>query len=255
MIQDILEQSASQIYPIGMRLPRDNRVFRYMQVAQALEGLARLVINSNYCPGCPGHLNEDGFEGAAGVNAYAAPIGQTYLDIKDTVARVANWYQGGMVIVYGATIFHQHYIVKSDVGNGSYVRLYLDRPIAVENITAAMGVTAYRSPYSAVKKAGSTQTGFETFVGVPLIPVSIDNFAWLWTKGPGIVTPTGVTVYTGAAANYRDVYANPNDGTIQNAPDRSPALGYQRIGTLLSVTGGTSSDYGDLWINLDLDPD
>jgi len=253
VLQDILEQSLSQIYPIGMRLPKDMRVFRYIQAIQGLEGLARLVINSNYCPGCTGHLNEDGFEGAGGVNAYAAPIGQTYLDIKDTVARVANFYQGGMVIVYGTTIFHQHYIVKSDAGDGAKVRLYLDRPIAVEDITAAMGVTAYRSQYSAVKKPGSTQTGFETFVGVNLIPVTINYFAWLQTKGPCIVTPTGVT-WPGSAVNLRDVYANPNDGTLQPPTLSDPSNGFQRIGTLLSATGGTSSDYGDLWINLDLDP-
>jgi len=254
MLQDILEQSASQIYPIGMPLVKDMRKFRYSQAAQALDGLARLVINSNYAPGVTGHECEDGFELTSGETNFGASIGQTYLDIKDTAARPANFYQGGMVIIYGTTIFHQHYIVKSDAGTGAKVRLYLDKPVAVEAITPTMGVTAYKSPYSAVKKTASTQNGFETYVGVNLIPVTINYFFFLQTKGPCIVTPTGTPQWPGAAANMRDVYANPNDGTIQNAPTRDPSSGYQRIGTLICATGGTSSDYGDLWINLDLDP-
>lgn len=253
MIQDILAESVTQHYPIGLRLPKDIRVFRYIQAAEALAGLARLVINSNYAPGVTGHLNEDGFEGAGGVNAYAAPIGQKYLDIKDTALRAAEFYQGGMAVIFGVLIFHQHYIVRSEAGNGTYVRLWLGQPIAVEDITAAMGCTAYRNPYTAVKKPGSTQTGFETFLGVPLIPVTLNYFAWIQTKGPAWVTPTGVT-WPGSAANLRDVYANAVDGTLQPATISDPSAGFQRIGTLIGVTGGTASDYGDAMINLDLDP-
>jgi len=233
---------------MGLAITRDLRKFRYSQAAEALDALARLVVNSNYCPGATGHVNEDGFEGSIG---FAAPVGQRYLDIADTAGRAANFYQGGMVVVYGTTIFHQHYIMKSDAGTGSKVRLYLDKPVAVEDITVAMGCTAYRSQYSAVKKTGSTGVGFETFVGLNLIPVTSGYFFWLWTNGPGIVTPTGVT-WPGSAANLRDVYANPADGTLQPATLSDPSNGFQRIGTLISAT---VNGYGDLWINLQLDPD
>ncbi len=255
MLQDILVQSAVQRYLLGMKYNLNLWRFRYSKATVALAGLKRLVINSNYCPGVTGHENEDGFEGAGGVNAYAASIGQRYLDIKDTALRVKNFYQGGMVTIAGTTIFHEHYIVKSDVGTGTYVRLYLDVPIAVEDITAAMGVSASRSAYSAVQPAASVQVGFETFVGVNLIPVTINYFFWLLTKGPVSITPTGTPQWPGAAANMRDVYANPSDGTIQNAPTRDPSLGYQRIGTIIQATGGTGSDYGSNKINLDLDPE
>ncbi len=253
MNQDILAQSVTQIYPIGMKIVKDNRIFRYAKATQALEGLARLVINSNYAPGVTGHECEDGFELPAGNTNLGAVIGQTYLDILDTELRAADFYQGGMVIIYGTTIFHQHYIVKSDAGDGSKVRLYLDKPVAVEDITVAMGVTAYRSPYSAVKKAGSTQTSFEPFIGLPLIPVTINNYSWLLTAGHCIVTPTGGT-WPGSAANLRAVYANPADGTLQPATISDPSAGFQYVGDLVLVTGGTGSDYGDLLINLRLDP-
>ena len=248
MQQDILAQSVSQVYPIGLRLAKDDRVFRYCQVGQALGGLARLAINANFAPGCTAHVNEDGFEGAIG---FVALIGATYLDIADTAARAANFYQGGKLIVYGTTIFHQHHIVKSDAGDGAKVRVYLSEPLAVENITIAMGCTAYRSPYSDVKQAGSTNTGFETFVGLPLIPVTINWFAWLQTKGLCAVTPTGGT-WPGGAVNLRSVYANPADGTLQPATISDPSAGFQKVGDLMTATVNA---YGDLLIKLDLDPD
>jgi len=250
--QSVHEVSTIQNFIVGSERSDRGRKFRYSFTVAALTGLDRLVINTNYAPGVTGHLNEDGFEGAGGVNAYAAPIGQNYIDIKDTALRAKNWYQGGMVIVYGTLIFHQHYIVASDAGNGTYVRLYLDHPITTEAITAGMGVTAYRSRYSAVGLAGSVQTGFESFVGLPLIPAPISNYFWLQTGGPACVTPTGVT-WPGSAVNLRDIYANPADGTIQPPTLSDPSLGYQRIGTLIEVTGGTAGDYGDLWIDLQLD--
>lgn len=139
MLQDILVQSTIQRYNIGLKYQLNLWRFRYSKATVALAGLKRLVINANFCPGVTGKENQDGFEGAGGVNAYAAPVGQRYLDIKDTALRAKNFYQGGLVTVAGVTIFHEHFIVRSDAGNGTYVRLYLDVPIAVEDVTAADG--------------------------------------------------------------------------------------------------------------------
>lgn len=247
--QGIYEQSTTQRYTIGSPKVVDNRRFRYSQAAADLAALARLVINQNYAPGVTGHEDEDGFEG---VLHAAAPIGSTYLDLADAALRAANYYRGGYVVVYGTAIFHQHYIVRSEAGNGTYVRIWLSEPITTEAITVAMGVTAYLSPYRAIGPAASVQAGFETFVGVNLISITSGNFFWLQTAGPCIVTPTG-GVWPGSAANLRDVYANPADGTIQPATLSDPSAGYQRIGTLLGATGGDASDYGDLWIKLELD--
>lgn len=250
MYQDIQDISATQRYIIGQKYDLDNRRFRYSQAAVALAGLARLVINKNICPGATGYENDFGFEGAIG---YAASIGDEYVDIADTASRAKNYYQGGMLIIYGTTIFHQHYIVKSDAGNGSYVRCYLDKPLAVEDVTVAMGCTAYRNEYSALSPvAGSgVAAGFAKFVGVNLVPVTINYFCWLQTKGPCIVTPTGGT-WPGSTVNLRDVYVNNADGTIQPATLSDPSAGYQRVGTLISATINT---YGDLLIDLDVDPE
>lgn len=249
MLQEILEQSVTQRYPIGMRFQRGSQLYRYSQAAEGLAALARLLINSNFAPGVTGHANEDGFEGDLYANA---PIGQRYVDIADTAGRAANFYEGGHLVIYSTTIFHQHYIVRSEAGDGNKVRCWLSEPIAIEDAEVGDGVTAYRSPYSAVAHATKAQVGFESFVGLNLIPVTNAYYFWLLTAGPVCVTPTGVT-WPGSAAHLRDIYANEADGTIQPPTVSDPSSGYQRIGYLLSATGGTGSDYGDLWIMLQLD--
>ena len=243
--QSVYEQSAAQKFLIGAKRKVDDRTFRYSQALAALAALARLVVNSNFEPGCTGHENEDGYEGAGVV----AAVGDSVVDIPDTALRAKDDYQGGKLVIYGTSIFHQHHIVGSEPGNGTRVRLYLLEAISTEAVTAAMGVTAYRSPYSAVAPTGSVNAGFEPFVGLNLIPVDSGKFFWLKTAGPSIITPTGGT-WPGSAANLRQVYPNAADGTIQPATLSDPSAGYQPIGYLLSAT---VNGYGDLWVQLQLD--
>lgn len=247
MKQGLHEIGTVKKYPIGMQYKTDNQLYRYGFAAAALAGIDRLVINSNFAPGVTGHENEDGFEG----DLYAdAPIGQMYVDIADTAGRAENWYQGGHLIIFSTTIWHQHFIVKSEAGDGDKVRCWLSKPIAVEDAEVGDGVTAYRSPYSACMPASGAQANFESFVGLPLRPVTISNFFWLLTAGPVYVC--GGAVLPGSAAYYRDCYADPNDGTIR--PDLIAAgKAFQRVGHLLSVTGGTAGTYGDSLMMLQLD--
>lgn len=248
MLQELFVQSGTPNYPVGFPYKRGDKRYRYSLAAGNLGGLLRLVINSNYAPGVTGHEDEDGYEG----DLYAdAPIGQKYVLIADTVARAVNWYEGGHLIIFSTTIFHQHYIVRSEVGTGAYVKCWLSEPIAVEDAEVGDGVTAYRSPYSAVKAAGSVQVGFEPFIGVPLIPVTSGYYFWLLTAGLTWITAHGVS-WPGAAAEQRDVYAH-QDGTIDPASVKDPTNGYQRVGFLSTATGGTASDYGDALIMLQLD--
>ena len=264
--QLVTQVSATQKFEIGARKRESGRIFRYSYAVAdlTLAAQARLVANSNYAPEVTGHVNEDGFMGNitfAGVARTAVvPAGSTYLDIADTALRAADWYQGGYVIIFDdvTPFFHQYGIIASNAGTGTYVRIYLDHPVAaaipVNNAGGnPVGITAYRSPYSAVAPAGSVQTGFEPLIGMTLCgEVPSGYYFWLLTAGPIWITPTGVT-WPGSAANLRDIYANPADGTIQPPTISNPSDGFQRIGYLLPATGGTSSDYGDAWIMLQLD--
>lgn len=247
--QSIYEDSTTQKFELGSRRQEYLRTFRYSKAGAALAGLGRLLCNANYAPGVTGHADEDGFEGV--LNA-AASIGDLYVDLADTTVRAANYYQGAMLIIFGTTVFHQYYIVKSDAGTGVYVRCYLDKAVYEEDITVAMGVTAYVSQYSACQQVGSVQAGFTSAVGLNLVPVASGSYFWMLTRGPCWVTPTGVT-WPGSAANLRAVYMNNADGTLQPGTVSDPSSGFQYIGYLLGATGGTASDYGDALIWLELE--
>ena len=60
--QSIYEQSSLPNFAIGAKRKVDDRTFRYSEALAALAALARLVVNSNFEPGCTGHENEDGYE-------------------------------------------------------------------------------------------------------------------------------------------------------------------------------------------------
>ena len=242
---EVYEESVKKYCPIGTPgLTADGRLWIRSKAAGALSGLKRAVINSNYAPGCTGHEDEDGFEG---VLYAAAVVGQQYVDVADTTARAAGYYEGGTFIAYGATCFEEKTIVGNAKGNGStHVRIYLDSPLKYA-ISTSIGITAYPSPYGAVKAAMSTLQEYEPFVGVPAIPVTSGYHFWLQVGGKVCITAHGGT-WPGQAAHYRDVFFW-MDGTIDPASVADPTSGYQRAGFLLA---STVNAYGDLWINLQL---
>ncbi len=244
--QSIYAQSATQNYNINTLREQDGRKFRYSFAGTAIPMLGRLVACDNTPPGNPTTPNRDGYEG---VLAVLAPIGQAFVDIADVVVRPVNYYQGGIFIAYGVTIFHQHKIVASALGTGAFVRLYLDEPITTEAITVIMGVDAYPSQYNNVCIPGgrAVAAGFESFVGMNLIPITINNYFWLQTEGLALPTPT---VFPGQVGNRRDLFAN-TDGTICDSG--VAVFGYQRVGHLVTATYGAPAAYGDNLIYLELD--
>lgn len=242
---DIWTPTSTQQYPLGTGLQYGDRFFRYAKAGAACDSLGRLLVNSNYCPGATGHANEDGFEGALYA---AATAGDTYVDIADTTARAKNYYEGAMLIVFTSGTFQMLRVKSSDVGNGStHVRCYLSDVVQAD-ISTSVGVTAYLSPFSAVKAAMSTNQEYEPFVGLALADVASGYYFWLMRRGPCWITAHGGT-WPGSAAHYRDVFAW-MDGTVDPSSVADPTSGYQRVGYLLSAT---VSGYGDAWVQLQLE--
>lgn len=240
-----LEQHSVAQHRLGTQLILpDARVFRYCKAAAALGGLMRAAINSNYAPGCTGHANEDGFEGAPSAAVAAGGVSVTF---ADTTARAKDYYQDGYLVTYPSGHYQMQRIRSSDVGAGTTVTVYLEEELTTA-ITTSTGLTAYLSPYSAVKAGMSTNQYYEAFVCVPPRPVTSGYYFWGQVRGPCGITPHGGT-WPGSAANYRDVFFW-IDGTIDPSSVADPTSGYQRAGYLLS---STVSSYGDLFVYLQLD--
>lgn len=241
---DVYSIDQNQMYPLGSKLEIGDWLFRYAKSGAALGNTARAVINSNYAPGCTGHEDEDGFEGVLYANAAADA---TYIDIADTTARAAGYYEGAYLVYFATGHYVTQRIKYSDVGTTAYVRCYLDEPLKYA-VTTSVGITVYLSPFSAVKAARSTNEQYEAFVGLNMVTVTSTYCFWLLRRGPCWITAHGGT-WPGQAAHYRDVFFH-MDGTVDPSSVCDPTSGYQRAGYLLN---STVNSYGDAFIFLQLE--
>ena len=135
---DIYAQDTEQHYPLGTKLEfADGRVFRYGKIGATSTNvpIARMCVNANACPGATGEEDVDGYEG----NLYAAvAVGDTYCDLFQNQADAEHFYEDGMLAVYPSGHYAEYRIAGSELGNGTYVRIYID---ALNGFRTAMRVT------------------------------------------------------------------------------------------------------------------
>lgn len=244
---ELYEQSSQQLYPLNTLLwYSDGRMFRYGKIGATSTAapIARLVCNANLCPGATGDPDVDGFEGDPYVAAAAAA---EYVDLEIATAYAAHFFEDGMLAVYPSGHYVEYRIHDSDLGNGTYCRVYLDTPLKTA-LGATTGVTAYKSLFSQLKTMDAEAVNYTTPMGVCLASGFTANYyVWIQRRGRCIITPTA---YFGDSANERGVYYNPADGTIGTAASYDPSTGYICIGYL---TQRTESGYGDLEVFLTLE--
>lgn len=245
---DVYSESATQLYPLGTRLEyADGRLFRYGKwgATSTLVPMARMVVNANLAPGATGDPDVDGFEGDLHT---AAVAGDEDVDLEIATAYAKNFFEDGMLAVFtdsSPAHYVEYRIAGSDLGDGTYCRVYLERPLK-KAITATEGVTAYKSLYSQLKDAVAEGQTFVSAMGVCLSsPFTSGYFGWVQRKGRCIITPTA---YFGDTANER-MAALHTDGTIilysHTAGEAKHIVGY--------LTQRTESLYGDLevWLQLE----
>ncbi len=251
--QTVYEGSTTQKFEVGTKRVEYGRTFRYAHnvIAIETEGVVqRLLANANYVPDAINHLDEDGFYGKPYVLVEEE---DTYVDLDTAVTFAANFFQGGYYIAHIGTLMIMHYIVASDLGDGTYCRIYLDSP-STQQVAITVDVEVYPSPYSNVIDSPSliAMDSWVSFIGMMQCDaLAADSYFWLQTQGPCWITPTTwiAAGCPGRAAFQRDVYAH-IDGTVQSADGLDPTDGYQRVGYLLSAT---EASYGGAHIMMQLE--
>ncbi len=245
-VPDVYTEDSAQQYPLGTKLEfADGRVFRYGKwgAASTSVPMARMVANANLCPGATGEPDVDGYEG----NLYAAAaVGATYVDLYQNQADAENFYEDGMLAVYPTGHYVEYRIAGNELGNGTYVRCYLDTVSGIKTAltagtaesTGGTGVTAYKSIFSQLKDAVAEGTGFISCMGAVLASVMTSGyFGWVQRRGRAIVTPTA---YFGDTTDERMAQLH-SDGCIAlKAGHGTHTIGY--------LTQRTESGYGDLEI-------
>lgn len=257
MLQDIHEQSVIQRYPIGFGIGYDNCIFHYSKITHAIGnvGTYRLAVSTDQILQVNDRLSV----------APAKIIGDKTIvvDVVSVAAPGGGMFQGGVVAldeligghieiwpVAGGNQFMYRRIMHNTAVAGGSITITVDKPF---NFAVGVGsqVTIHPNIYRAVKSAvDAGLAGYQSAVGVPVIPVTLNWFAWLKTYGPCFVAPTGV--WPGAAANFRDVYLH-SDGCINSFSNEIGAIAGnvspQRVGYILNA-----GNYGAANIMLQLDP-
>lgn len=241
---DLFTQSATQKYPIGTQLRKDDNLWRYSKAGAAMSSAGFIKCNYTYCPGKGGNSAGVGFEGAM----YAAVVaGATSFTIADTAA-TKNLYAGATLVIYDDTnvSYQQYRVVANDVSDGTSTTLYIAPPGFKQAVTTAMGITIYLNPYQNIRNFGDGG-GWASAVGYARFTITSGYYFWLVTAGP-VSCITGATTWPGRTQYQRDVFCN-TDGSLITGASGTTEL-YQRIGYLLART---ASDYGDNFIMLQLD--
>uniref|UniRef100_A0A6M3KY61 Uncharacterized protein n=1 Tax=viral metagenome TaxID=1070528 RepID=A0A6M3KY61_9ZZZZ len=242
---DIYAQNAQQLYPLGSKLEfADGRVFRYARWGETATTptIARLVCNGNLVPGSAA---TNGYEGSLDATSDVA-IGSTTLVLNDTTDRVENWYEDGMLATFPSGHYVEYRIAGSEAATSvDDVTIYLDDPNGLQtlHVVNSTGVTAYPSIFSNVQYMPTTNSEYDSAVGMILADTMTSAYyGWVQRKGRCIVTPTA---YFGDSANERMAQMH-SDGTIAlKAADATHTVGY--------LTQKTVSGYGDLeiWLTLE----
>jgi len=246
---DLFTQTVGQKYPIGTQLRKNAMLFRYCK-AGATMGVGHqgsLKVSYLQTPDLAGASTHNGCATSSPVVAVVA--GDTSIKIVDAAA-VKNEYENATLIVYDDTnlAVPQYTILGNDVSDGTNTMCYIAPPGFKYAIpTTGIGITAYLNPYSKVHGAVVTGTNFYSAIGYARLSITDDYYFWMQTAGPitGLTMDSGYTA--GITAYGRDVFAN-TDGSLYG--QASTARYYQRIGYLL---GGTSAEYADNFIMLQLD--
>ena len=239
--QEVHEQSATQESPIGSIHERHGRRWRYCKAGASTFLFAhRGHPNMNIIPGDTGGSTY-GVEG----NLYEAAIaGADNVLVTTTTAFTLDFFTGGLFVVFSTGLNPDLFCLRvsgNDVGNGTYVKVYLDERLPVA-VTVAFGVNLHPSPYGNIGTSQQAAGGAQV-VCVPSIKATANYYFWGQTKGPCWVTPT---TWSGNAGHL--YVFNGSDGCLIPDTGANPSL--QLAGHVLARN---VTDYGDGIIQLMLE--
>ncbi len=244
--QDYDEVSATQNYTIGSRMAVDERVFHYSFAVAALvhPTTYRLAVSTDQILAVNDMLTPAG--ALAGATTIQVTIGAFQGGIVAVNEFVNGWAE--MWPVAGGAFMHRRIIGNTGTLVGGAITLTLDRPL---NIAMGLGsqLTIHPNIYRNVDTAvHAALVGFAPAIGLPPVPVPINNYFWMQTYGPCFISPTGA--WPLSVANFYDVYYH-SDGCTNSANNEGIAGGgnvsIQRIG---HVYGSGAYGSGEVFLEL-----
>lgn len=245
MLQDTMEVSTLQKYPIGFRIARADRVYRYCQAD------ADRQLRAAY--GVWGDVRY----AESGALAVEAPAGSTILTLTAVGTVAVNEFQGGVVAVNFAGIWGEMYEIKRNTGSaplGTFT-ITLEQPTTTLITVAGSVLTLFHSPWRRVVSQRqraidgvATDANKTGIVGVPNRFVPADKWCWIQTWGPCAVIGDSGT--EGTADNERTMQFSVN-GSVVRLRDLGDGLGrHQLAGFILPVTTAGHMPFTQIFLQI-----
>lgn len=245
--QGILEQSATQKYPIGTVYEAFGRRYRYCRAAAAITPARRgcpALIYDTWLASTATTKPQFGSDASAGTGLAGDDFLVVTFGIDYDTLRPVDCLQDGLLTIFDAAglILDEHRIIGNDAsylvsGADDTIKVYIDPPLARDY--TAVPVDGLPSPYNYCGDGGSVGTMTSVICVNPII-VSSGYYFWGQTRGPAWVTPNAG--WQTAATREAEWHT---DGTIKAAA----GVALQRAGYLLAEC--TDSDDAHIMLMLE----
>jgi hypothetical protein len=205
-VQDLVTTSSACLLPLGSQISlADGRKFVYGQaggtaLAKALLAMAQAT---------DANENKETVATTGAVGAYT--VGVTFGG-----SVTANQFAGGYIVVGSGTGLGDTYTVASHPAGTTNVTVTLNEPIRTAITAGTNTVSAIQHPCAQLVISAATAG---TPVGVPLVAVTAEYYAWFQVKGPAAVLTAG-TLVIGQVCNQAA-----GGAVAPNAGDILPACG------------------------------
>lgn len=243
MLQDVYRASASQIYPLGMRHAKGDRVWRYTQLATT----TRIGGYGAPLAGGLGLFSTAISSGA--LTIVTAALGARTVTISNP-ALVVNAYAGGLFTMYESGL---PMCIMGIMSNTATV-ITLDGPLPA-TYTAGVNNNAHviPGPWHEVIIPGATASGnpFDFCAGIFNSPLdeagnvtAAGDYCWIQTWG--MCNLWAYQSYPGDETGEREVVmCGEGSAQINTALANTTFIGMQRIGCLYPCTGPAGDNVGE----------
>lgn len=246
MLQGILEESATQKYPLGYKIPLGDRAYRYLHIDAERQARAAYAVFPKI------------YYGETGVPAAEAAAGSKTITLTAVADVAVNQFADGILSKAGGGGggYGVNYRVKSNTGclaGGTYTVTLYDAIITTIPITDT--ITMFRSPWANVVcmrqrviDGVATDLRKTSWVGVPNRFLQAGYYGWAQVSGPCMVVPAGGT--EGVADDERQMIFQ-EDGCVSK-PDYSSPHEQQLAGFVLPVTtAGAIPDLLEIFLQIE----
>jgi hypothetical protein len=235
---DPLQESSTQLFPLGTRLIYNDRTFRYGKMGSGAVTAGKVLQQAAELGSAGDHQD---LAMAAGTTA-AAGVTVVSIDTAGTDL-TANQYAEGYLYVNDGTGEGQCLRIKShpahDHSDDATVVITLhDKIVTALNVSNSK-ITISQNPYGGLIVAPHTETG--AAVGVTTIDMTAAYYGWFQTGGPAAVLTSGTLVIGNNACR---ALATTDGAVLPNPGDVNPVLGWVMV---VNVT----TDYSLIYLTIE----